>query len=353
MIEILKSLPASRLKDYLELSAAHLTPKKLLNILKVEKNYFLRETKISSFPYLLTVDPTNICQLRCPLCATGQRKNLRPRGKMDFLTLKKIIDEIGEYLLDVHLLWWGEPFLNGDLLKMVEYANRKNIGTFISSNFSLPMFEESLKKIVNSGLDVLSVSLDGITPETYQKYRVGGDFDLVIKNIKALAGIKKKLNSKKPRLEWQFLVNKFNEPQTPLVKSFAKNLGVDSVVFEQPLVLFGQSDHQKIKIREWLPKDKKYRPSDHSLNYNKSDNLSSGRCWWLYRGVAISHDGGVSPCCYNNAPKYDFGNILKNNFVDIWNNEKYFKARSLFSNKRKKSQKPTQSEIICDHCSIL
>lgn len=346
MITFTKSLPFNRLRDYLKVSLPHLTLKKIVNIFHTEINYALRKEKVSSFPYFLTVDPTNICQLRCPLCSTGQGKSSRPKGKMNFTLFKKIIDELEDYLLEVHLIWWGEPLLNKEILKFVKYANEKNIATFISTNFSLPLSEVFLKEMVVSGLDVLNVSLDGITPTVYNKYRVGGDFDMVTGNIKALAKIRKKLKAKNPRIEWQFLVNKYNEDQIPKLDKFAKSLGVDSLILEQLLVLFGQADRGQVNLKDWLPKNMKYQPKNFSLETNKSDNLNRGQCWWLWRGVAISHDGGVSPCCYNNLKEEDFGDMLNDSFVNIWNNEKYLSARSLFNKKKQLTR------TICNKCKI-
>lgn len=346
MIELLKSIPSSRLKHYLATSFSHLTGKKLINVLKTEFNLSLRKKKLSSLPYFLTVDLANFCQLRCPLCATGQRKHDRLEGKMNLKTFKKIIDEIGDYLLSVYLTWWGEPFLNPDILKFVNYAHERNIGTFISTNFSFPFDDKKIEEIIKSGLDLLIASLDGVTPDVYNKYRVGGNFNYVTNNLKLLTKLKKGLGSNRPFIEWQFLVNKYNEHQVPKLQAVAKELGVDSLVLEEMVILYGESKHDDINPENWLPKNKKYQPKGQSLLTNKSDNIFQGNCWYLWRGAAISPDGGVSPCCYNNSKKEDFGNILKDSFEKIWNNEKYLSARSLFRGER------GSSETLCRRCPI-
>ncbi len=345
--EYLKSVPLGRLTDYFLTSLNHLTPKKILNIIKAEINLVRRTTVCSSLPYHMNVDLTNICQLRCPLCATGQRAHDRPLGIMEFETFKRVVDEIGDYLLLIHFVQWGEPFLNPKALKFFNYAHQKGIGALTSTNFSHDFSQRQIEEIVKSGLDIFVVSLDGITPGVYNKYRVGGNFDLVIKNIKLLVEAKKRFKSKKPFVEWQFLVNKYNEHQIPQLATFAKNLGVDSLVIIPIVILFGQTKHDHLNISDWLPKNKKFRPKDYSLKSNKSINLPIGRCWWLWRSFALSHDGGISSCCYNNSKRLDFGNILENNFRDIWNNGKYRSARSIFKNS--KGMVPT----ICQTCEIV
>ncbi len=242
-------------------------------------------------------------------------------------------------------MWWGEPFLNPEILKFVKYAHQQNIATFISTNFSFPFGQKKMTEIVASKLDVLLVSLDGITPEVYGKYRIKGNFSWVINNIKMLAKTKKNLKAKRPLIEWQFLVNKYNEPQIPHLKSYARTLGINSVVLEQMITLSGQSK-LKENSKNWLPKNSQYQPKKISLITNKSDNLKPGKCWWLWRAAAVSPDGGVSPCCYNNNNHNDFGNLNENRFKEIWNNKKYQTARGIFGKRKNKIS------VMCEKCQI-
>lgn len=346
LIEFIKSLPFARLSDYLLTALSHLTINKVFNFVKTEYNCYRRNISCSSFPYLLVIDPVNYCQLRCPLCATGQKLHQKPDRIMDFSTFKKIIDELERYLLMIHLVWWGEPFLNPGLLNFIKYAHKKNVGVQISTNFSFNFNQAQMRDIVKSGLDILVVSLDGSTPDIYNKYRVGGNFSFVTRNVKILAKMKKKLHSSKPKIQLQFLVNKYNEHQVPELNLFAKSLGANSVILEQLLVLCGQNKCD-VDLEKWLPVNPRYTPNSTSLKTNKSDNLSQGKCWWLWRDAAISPDGKVSPCCYCDSINSDFGNINKESFAEIWNNKKYQSARSLF---RHKKGSPT---TVCHKCNIF
>lgn len=346
MLEIFNYTPAARIKDYYLTTLSHLTPKKLLNMLHAEWEYTLRREKCSSFPYIMLLDPTNVCQLRCALCATGQQQYARPKGIMAFQTFKKIIDEIGDYLFLINISGWGEPFLNPQLLDFVNYASQKNVNTLVSTNFSHKFGQQKMEEIIKSGLGILVVSLDGITPKVYNQYRIGGNFQQVIKNIKLLAKTKMELRAKRPLIQWQFLVNKYNEHQIPSLKSFAKDLGVDSLVLEQTLIVFGQNKHNHLKLSDWLPKDKKYQPNDFSMATNRSKN-TPGKCWWLWHDFGLSHDGGLYACCFNNMPEHDFGNILKCSFKEIWNNQHYISARSLFKSKK------GLVKTVCHSCPIV
>ena len=89
-----------------------------------EKEFKKREINLRSFPTIAYIDPANACPLSCPLCPTGNRSSKDPRGIMSMASFKKIYDQIGPYLYQLHLYNWGEPTLNKALPEMIEYAKR-------------------------------------------------------------------------------------------------------------------------------------------------------------------------------------------------------------------------------------
>ena len=92
---------------------------------------------------------------------------------------------------------------------MIKIAKSYESQTFLSTNLNINMTEEFTKDIVKSGLDRMTISIDGATQKTYEVYRKNGNIDLVFKNIKLLVQSKKELNSMTPHLHWQFLVLDF------------------------------------------------------------------------------------------------------------------------------------------------
>jgi MoaA/NifB/PqqE/SkfB family radical SAM enzyme len=167
------------LKNILNKIKRHHTLKRLMNLLLVKLQLYLRATKLSGRPYFLVVESTNLCNLSCPLCPTGQGLKSRPKGKMSFNDFKKIIDELGAYLYSLRMENWGEPLLNEEIPMMIAYAKSK--GIFTSFNTNLCLLDESIAKgLISSGLDHIKISLDGTNEQSYLKYRMGGDFRKVI-----------------------------------------------------------------------------------------------------------------------------------------------------------------------------
>ena len=105
----------------------NLNLKKIKNFLIAcieEQNY---STNLTSLPYKLIVDPTNACNLGCPLCPTGLGASERKKGILKFGDFKRIVDESKDYCIELHLYNWGEPTLNKDLIKMINYAHQNKI----------------------------------------------------------------------------------------------------------------------------------------------------------------------------------------------------------------------------------
>jgi MoaA/NifB/PqqE/SkfB family radical SAM enzyme len=100
---------------------------------------------------------------------------------------KELFDKVKEYALVVSFYNHGEPLLNPDVFSIIEHTHRNRVGTNISSNFNWPQPVE-INDFIRSGLDYVTVSLDGITQATYQQYRVRGDVAEVFDNLKAPFG---------------------------------------------------------------------------------------------------------------------------------------------------------------------
>ena len=317
-----------RLSHRLMLALRHFTLKRLVNFALIELQLYMGKTRVHGYPYEWEIDTTNICQLKCPLCHTGLDNIRRLKGTMHFDTFRKTIDEIKDYVIWLSLYSWGEPLLNKQISKFISYAHQANISTIISTNLSLPLPPEKVEAIVRSGLDVMIISLDGVTQEVYEKYRVKGKLPLVMDNIRLFVQKKKELGYKTPYLEWQFIVMKQNEHQIPEAQRLARELGVDRIIFKK--VDFPHGIGTEEMARQWVPVNTPEFRRDQPLD--KPYNEAGNKCWKLWRSGVINWDGGYAPCCYLTDAKDDFGNINDQSIEEIWNNDHYRTARTLFKN---------------------
>jgi radical SAM protein with 4Fe4S-binding SPASM domain len=268
---------------------------------------------------------------------------------MSFADFKKIIDETGDYLYEVALYNWGEPFLNKEIYRMIELLKAKKIRVTANSNLNVKFTEEEVDNMVKSGLDVLIVSMDGITQKTYAKYRVNGNLELVKKNAKMISDAKKRLGSKKPELIWQFLVNKFNEHEVPHLEGVKRELGFDALWLgrlrcDMDKEIFMSQEERYDNVKDFLPSDR-YSRYDQQKKVEKS-NVNF--CYFLWTTSAINSDGSVSPCCALYNQDYDFGNVFESgqNFRKIWNNENYVESRKIVLGE------PTGKKTVCRVCAM-
>ena len=161
-----------------------ITPQKMDNFLLALKEEKEGVLKCKSMPYHLVVEPTNICNLNCALCSTGQGPTNRKKGSMKLDGFKQLVDSVKDFALEIYLQNWGEPTLIQTLPDMISYAAQAGIWTNVSSNFSQKYKEGYLERLMTSGLAVLHIDIDGTTQEVYEKYRVKGKLNLVSRKYK-------------------------------------------------------------------------------------------------------------------------------------------------------------------------
>ncbi|MCU4163920.1 radical SAM/SPASM domain-containing protein [Carboxylicivirga caseinilyticus] len=288
--------------------------KRIANAFKTILNYYLTQiTKyaiIKHQPLALSIEPTSICNLKCPECPTGTNTLLRPRGKISLVEYKKIIDQLPKELIYLNLYIQGEPTMHPDFPELIQLANNKNLYTSTSTNghFITPALG---KKIVESGLTRIIFSVDGTTQESYEKYRIGGSLHKVIEGIKNITSAKKKLKKRYPLVIIQFLVFKHNQHQLEEIKKIAKDLSVDKLEFKT--AQFNNYSDSPVEP----PTIERFRRYENTHRLRIKGKMLN-KCWRQWHSAVITWNGKVAPCCYDKDAIYLLGDITTNNFSEIW-----------------------------------
>lgn len=178
-------------------------------------------------PSQIRIDASTICQLKCKSCYMRlNNSGTMGSGYLSFDNFKKII-ESSPFVNEVELSNSGEIFLNPDLVKIMEYAYANNIKltAFNGVNFNR-VTDVQLEALVKYQFYGLMISIDGASQDTYSKYRINGNFDVVIKNIKKLTEYKKHYNSNYPIMIWQYIIMESSELDVPLAKIKAEELNI-------------------------------------------------------------------------------------------------------------------------------
>ncbi|MBI3597357.1 MAG: radical SAM protein [Nitrospirae bacterium] len=297
------------------------------NVLKMRLNRALKRNVARNYPISAFIDPAQFCQLRCPACAVGLRSDLRSATALNLDLYKAVMEEIGDYLFFLDLYNWGEPLLHKQLPEMIAFANQKNIHVTISTNLSVQLSDDYLSRLVKSGLDRMTVSLDGASQETYERYRRGGNFSLVVQNMQKIQKIKRELGLNSPKIYIQFLVFKHNEHEIDNIKQSYRDLGADSYYFGTP-VMTDVAESEKFDIQPSTFKEYDIFHPDNPLN-RRTKEASSRPCSWLYSTLVIDSSGNLSPCCAVASESDSFAALsVGDNVMEAWNNKKFRDART-------------------------
>ena len=306
-----------------------LNPSRLFNLLQLLSSYQLTKWKGQpiqwGLPMTLSIEPTTACNLRCPECPSGLRSFTRPTGNLKTDFFKSTLDQIADKLIYLIFYFQGEPYINPDFLKMVSYANKKNLYTITSTNGHF-LSRKNCEETIKSGLDRIIISMDGTTQETYESYRKGGSLDKVLAGIRELVQAKKDLKSHTPHILLQFLVVRPNEHQIPELYKIAKDLGVEEVRLKTAQVYDYENGNPLIPLDE-----------QYSRYFKKSDgtyvvkNSLLNHCWKLWHACVITWDGLVVPCCFDKDARHKMGDLKSLSFKKIWKGDIYngFRAKLL------------------------
>ena len=258
---------------------------------------FFRIEIFSPLPVSFTIEPTNICNLKCLQCSTGIGQFNNENGYININDFKKIVDTIFHKTIMLQLHFRGESMLHPDIFELIEHASNKKMYLSLSTNGHF--IGKQAEKLINSGLDHINISLDGLTQDTYSKYRQNGDLNKVMAGIKELAAFKVKHKSSVPRITLQMLVNRFNENQISEFLSLQKIKGINACLLKTMQII------DEVNADILAPVNKKFR---------RSIKKSSVKiCSKILTTAVITWSGKVLPCCYDKGENY----ILSDSCQDL------------------------------------
>ncbi|NPA34931.1 MAG: radical SAM protein [Chlorobi bacterium] len=297
----------------------------------------LKRNFIWGLPVAMSIEPTTYCNLRCPQCPSGLRSFTRPTGSISLETYINFLEKIKSHVAFLTLYFQGEPFLNPHFIQMVKEARDRNMYVMTSTNGHF-LSEATAREVVLSGLNRIIFSIDGITQETYEKYRVGGDLSKALQNLKLLSTVRESLGRKNPIIVFQFIVFKHNEHELGKAREIAYQHGADIFVIKSAQIY----DENK---EPYLPENTRY--SRYVKQPDGTFQLKGkllNKCWRLWHNPVVTWDGRWLPCCFDKDGKYVMGNLLEQEPEEIWNSPKYKQFREVVLTDRRQID-------ICRNCS--
>jgi radical SAM protein with 4Fe4S-binding SPASM domain len=303
-------------------------------------NTAMAKAKLSGplmMPVHITIEPTNACNLECPVCETGNGSMARSTGLMKQDRFEALIDQLVPHMSVLMFYFMGEPFLNKRAYEMIRYARQKGIYVETCSNGDFV----DADGVIYSDVNDISFQIGGMTQETHEIYRVKGNLARVQSNLIALIEARKKNPQSNVKINVGFVVMKHNEHEVTEFLNWAQEIGVDQANVIDPCV------RTVAEGKTLLPEDRRYWFYDEAAferGVLKPKHLPNNECTWIWNSVSINWDGSVVPCCRDPNGKHVFGNVFENPLREIWN------GRSM-RDFRRKIVSDQKSVDICELCS--
>jgi MoaA/NifB/PqqE/SkfB family radical SAM enzyme len=189
-------------------------------------------------PGRMFIECTAACNISChqACCApeTGITRT-REAGMLDFDLFKRVIDEVGPSLGRIDFFNYGEAFLHKRAVEMCEYIkqNHQHIHLYTSTN-GTALSDEQARRLVHSGIDEVTFSIDGARAESYVKYRQRGKFDVAMRNLRAMVEERRKWKRDLPWINWRYILFKWNDSDEEMeeARKLAVDIGVDRLCWE-------------------------------------------------------------------------------------------------------------------------
>jgi len=291
-------------------------------------------------PLHFQLEPATGCNLACLTCRVPEFSDWKT---MPLDRFKHVFDQVRP--LKVGLSGSGEPFLNKDMTAIIRHAKDGGAAVLTTTNFT--MCRKLLEELVDSGLDLLKISLDAAEAATFKHVRGKDFFDRILADLRELQEIKRRRRSRTPYVRLQFVIQHDNFAEMVPFADLAAELGADSVYFQPLDTVLVPPEHGDIvegvtqeKLAEQLAEIvRRTRAAGLGTNagvllrslpayYRKYEGVPDAPpdrvCLLPWFSVYVNVDGDVRPCCsFRENETLVMGNVFEEPFESIWNNERF------------------------------
>ncbi|WP_416916220.1 MAG: radical SAM/SPASM domain-containing protein [Roseicyclus sp.] len=265
-------------------------------------------------PVHVSIEPTNACNARCPVCETGKGDMKRKTGFLDEQLYKEFIDEAAPTTAVLLYYFMGEPFMHRSAYDMIRYARDKGIYVETCTNGDFVDAEG----VIFSDVNRVSFQLGGMDQETHGRYRVRTRLDKAVANLERLIALRKKHPESNVEIEVGFIVMRHNEHQVQDFLQWAEKIGIDRASLIDPCA------RNMLEAHAYLPKDRRYWYYDEEAfaqGILKPKKLPENECVWIWNSIQLNWDGTAVPCCRDPNGKFPLGNVFDGGLKSVFNGE--------------------------------
>jgi MoaA/NifB/PqqE/SkfB family radical SAM enzyme len=303
------------------------------------------------------IEPTNRCNLECRTCM----RNIwdEPLGQMESSTFTRILDGLGNIFPPPKIFFGGigEPLAHPRIAEMVGQAKKIGSSVELITNGTL-LTRDMSHRLLQAGLDMLWVSLDGATPESYADVRLGSALPEVLANIAAYRKARQTEYTQRAHLGIVFVAMKRNIADLPALLKLGRDLGARRFLVSNVLPYTAEMREEILYARSRMDfffgpflelpiidiNETTFRPLYEAFDSGKSvvfsgprNDEEQGRCPFIgSRSTAVSWEGNLSPCLpllhsHNSfldrrerfSRRHIVGSVNEKTLQDLWRDPQY------------------------------
>lgn len=263
---------------------------------------------VNSVPLQIDLFAVDICNLKCPMCP--RQDHIPGKGYMDVGLVKKILDQATEFgLCAFNFGGLGEPTLYPHIFEVIRYAKDKGVVDVNMHTNGTRLNPEFNRRLIESGLDRLIISLDSADKEQYERIRVGAKFEKVYEAVDDLIQQRNRYPGARLHIKANFIEMDEGDPAE-----------------KNKFTAYWKNKVNRIAILKYLDCQSGNEQLFHKENYIQDDNFC---CPELWRRLVILSDGTATLCPRDMKKRYVIGNIADQSIKEIWTGEKIQSVRYL------------------------
>jgi MoaA/NifB/PqqE/SkfB family radical SAM enzyme len=307
----------------------------------------------------IQVEVSAMCNAACAYCVLTCYKGQWGGGLMDMATFERLQPSF--VLADmIYLQGWGEPLLHPHFWDIVRVVKSSGAKVGFTTN-ATPLVDKHINQLFEQQVDIMGVSLAGVTPKTHEQFRHGCDFARLEQALRKIKQQKHERKLEGPSVHLAFMVLRSNWQEIAQLPALAEKWGASQVVISH-LSLIGTEAMQEESIllhpQLWPEVNTTFERAKEAaakqgilLHYHHPhlDEPCAICTENVLHTCFISYRGDVSPCVMTNislqpgasaqfwfqqqaypVKNYLFGNINERPLPEIWNNAKASEFRAAF-----------------------
>jgi len=243
--------------------------------------------RLPNFPRMVDIELTNCCNLKCRMCPTGCGTSSRKQGFMAMNTLTQILLECSKRYTPVRLIRWGEPMLHPECFRMIRLIKSFGIKCHMNTNGTM-VDADAVTSMIDSGLDSIKFSFQGVTGEEYTAMRQGGDYVQLCGWIKYLFIERNRRRKRHPHIQ--------------VGTTCASEDGVAADAFRKSMG----------KVCDYITVGK----TQNIINPEATE--TTPQCPEVFDRLSVNWDGTVTACCRDYDNLLLLGHIQHKKLEDMW-----------------------------------